>query len=95
MGGCCGFLISKKNCPFNHKEIFELDNNDEKYYVDDVFISGFLTLNNTDIYIIPNTIHRDENRSINDKIYSLTDNTRMQKNIKCIQYFKNKYNIWN
>lgn len=95
LGGCCGFLISKKNCPFNHKEIFELDNNDEKYYVDDVFISGFLTLNNTDIYIIPNTIHRDENRSINDKIYSLTDNTRMQKNIKCIQYFKNKYNIWN
>ena len=42
-------------------------------------------INNTDIYIIPNTIHRDENRSINDKIYSLTDNTRMQKNIKCIQ----------
>ena len=95
LGGCCGFLITKKICPFDYKEIFELNPNDEKYYVDDVFISGFLTLNNTDIYLIPNTIRRDEQRSINDGINRLEDHTRLQKNIKCIQYFKNKYNIWN
>ena len=95
LGGCCGFLITKKLCPFNHKEFFELNPKDDKYYVDDVLISGFLTLNNTDIYIIPNAIFGDEERSINDSINPLYDNTRTQKNITCIQYFKNKYNIWN
>ena len=97
LGGCCGFLLTKKNCPFNYKEIFEINSNDEKYYVDDVFISGFLTLNNIDIYIIPNAIFNDESRHINNNIYPLLTNPsdRLKKNTKCIEYFINKYNIWN
>lgn len=97
LGGCCGFLLTKKNSPFNHKEIFEINSNDEKYYVDDVFISGFLTLNNIDIYIIPNAIFNDESRNINNNIYPLLTNPadRLKKNTKCIEYFINKYNIWN
>lgn len=95
LGGCGGFLITKKNCPFNHKEIFEVDPKDANYYVDDILISGFITLNNTDIYLIPNTIRRDEERSINNGISALCDPTRIDKNTKCMQYFQNNHNIWN
>lgn len=95
LGGCCGFLITKKLCPFNNKEIFNLYPTDDKYYVDDIWISGFITLNNIDIYMIPNFIKNDEIRHINDYINPLCDNQRTNKNIFCIQYFINKYNIWN
>tara|TARA_Y100001980_G_C14548606_1_gene329942 strand:- start:373 stop:1137 length:765 start_codon:yes stop_codon:yes gene_type:complete len=97
LGGCCGFLITKRNCPFNYKEIFETNSNDEKYYVDDVFISGFLTLNNIDIYLIPNAKYNDESRNNNNNIHALSANPacQLKRNIKCIEYFINKYNIWN
>lgn len=94
LGGCCGFLITKKMCPFGYNEIFNLDSTNYCYYVDDIWISGFLTLNNIDIYLIPNSIGGDEMRQINDTITPLADNTRTTKNIKCIEYFRNKYNIW-
>jgi hypothetical protein len=94
LGGCCGFLITKKKCPFNHAEIFELTHMDDKYYVDDVWISGFLTLNNTDIYLVPNAIFRDEMRQRNDSITPLANSTRTYKNIKCIEFFRDKHNIW-
>lgn len=94
LGGCCGFLITKGLCPFNNKEIFNINHKDVKYYVDDILISGFLTVNNTDIYIIPNKITKEEFRTNNDTINELCDNTRKQKNIKCIEYFKNNYKIW-
>jgi hypothetical protein len=95
LGGCCGFLITKNLCPFNNKEIFNLYPTDDKYYVDDIWLSGFITLNNTDIYLIPNYIKSDEIRHINDAINPLCDNQRTNKNIFCIQYFINNYNIWN
>jgi len=94
IGGCCGYLLNKKMCPFNYKEIFELHPNDTNYYVDDIWISGFLTLNNIDIYMIPNAIFADEIRQQNNDICGLADNTRGDKNIKCIEYFRDKYNIW-
>jgi hypothetical protein len=94
LGGCCGFLISKKNCPFNYEEIFSLDKNDSKYYVDDMWFSGFITLNNIDIYLIPNSIYGDEKRHFNDSINPLADSTRENKNIKCIEFFRDKYNTW-
>jgi hypothetical protein len=96
LGGCCGFLLTKSMCPFNyHSEIFNLHPSQPYYYVDDVWISGFLTLSNIDIYIVPNAIFMDEMRNINDRICPLYDNTRSYKNTKCIEYFKEKYNIWN
>jgi len=94
LGGCCGFLINKKICPFNNTEIFNLNKDDDKYYVDDIWISGFLTLNNIDIYLVPNSINADEKRHHNDYICPLADNTRNYKNTKCIDFFRDKYNIW-
>jgi len=94
LGGCCGFLINKRNCPFSHKEIFSLDKNDPKYYVDDIWISGFLTLSNTSIYLIPNAINKDELRQINNSICALADGTRLNKNIACIDFFRNNYDLW-
>jgi len=94
LGGCCGFLIEKKNCPFNNKEIFSLEKDDNKYYVDDIWISGFITLNNIDIFLIPNATNMDEYRHYNDNISALCDETRDYKNIECIEYFINKYDIW-
>jgi hypothetical protein len=94
LGGCCGFLLNKKMCPFNFKELFDLDPKDSKYYVDDIWISGFITLNNIDIYLILNSILMSESSHINDSISCLCDNTRTEKDIKCIEYFRDKYNIW-
>lgn len=94
LGGCCGFLLNKKMCPFNYDELFQLNPNDDYYYVDDIWISGFLTLNGTDIYMIPNSIFCDELRHNNDKISPLFDNTRNKKNTKCIKYFRDNHNIF-
>lgn len=91
---CCGFLITKKLCPFNHKELFEVKSSDDRYYVDDILISGFLTLNNTDIYLISDKNCSDEERGPNDTICALYDNTRTEKNISCIKYFINNFDIW-
>ena len=90
--GCCGFLLNKKLCPFNHNEIFSLNPKDVKYYVDDVWFSGFLTVNNIAIYMIKN--EKDETRSINNDIYQLCDRLRLGKNVECVKYFTEKYNIW-
>ena len=94
LGGCCGFLLSKKMCPFNYNELFDLNPSDDCYYVDDIWLSGFLKLHNIDIYMIPNSIFMDELRHNNDNITPLYDNNRSTKNIKCIEYFRNKYNIF-
>jgi hypothetical protein len=94
LGGCCGFLLNKKMCPFRYDEIFDLNPTEDYYYVDDIWISGFLTLHNTEIYIVPNSIFGDEKRSDNDSISPLYDKTRSTKNMKCIEYFRNKYNIF-
>jgi len=94
LGGCCGFSITKKICPFNNDDIFNLLPTDDKYYVDDIWFSGFFTINNIDICLMPNYIKYDETRSINTIISSLYNSTRNNKNVLCIQYFMEKYNIW-
>lgn len=95
LGGCCSFLLTKRMCPFNHKTLFDLHPTNDIYYVDDVWFSGYLTVNNIDIYIVPNTIFGDEMRQVNDSITPLYNDTRNEKNIKCIEYFRETYNIWN
>jgi len=94
LGGCCGFLLTKSMCPFNHDEIFALLPDDAKYYVDDVWFSGFLTVNGTDIYLVPNVTRIDEPRNINNSISGLFDYSRNDKNAFCANYFRDKYNIW-
>lgn len=76
------------------KNIFKVDNTNSKYYVDDIWFSGFLTKNNTMIYMING---QDALRHLNDQIDSLTDNQiykRNKSNCECIQYFINTYGIW-
>ena len=92
LGGCCSFALTKNKSPLDDPDIYLLSPDDPKYYVDDVWISGFLTKNNIPIYMIPND---DAKRSHNDYVFPLYDHTRTDKNIACILYFREKYNIWN
>ena len=94
LGGCCGFSLTKKQCPFNRQEIFDLNPADISYYVDDIWFSGFITLNNCDIMLVPNSIQRDEQRNINNNISELASPDRMNQNAKSIQYFIDNYKIW-
>jgi hypothetical protein len=94
LGGCCGFLLTISMCPFNHDEIYTLTKEDAKYYVDDIWFSGFLTLNGTDIYLVPSATKIDEPRNINNGISGLADSSRIHKNTACANYFRDKYNIW-
>jgi hypothetical protein len=94
LGGCCGFLLTKANCPFNRPEIFELDYKDSKYYADDIWFSGFLKLNGINIFLIPNTINLDEQRNDNDYIYPVEYEMKEWKNSLCIEYFREMYGIW-
>jgi hypothetical protein len=95
LGGCCGFLLTKNMCPFNNKEIFNIDNNDSKFYQDDVIISGFLTINKTKIFLI---VGNDEKRSINDTVNALAsingNFNRQNCNYNSIKHFIDNYNIW-
>lgn len=94
--GCNGFVITKNLCPFNNKKIFEINPKNVNYYVDDIVISGFLTLNNVDIYTIPNATNMDEKRHQNDTISLLWEyNKRFKQNTTCVEYFKKEFNIWN
>jgi hypothetical protein len=96
LGGCCGFSFLKKLYPLN-KDFFELTKTDDKFYVDDIWISGFFTLNGINIFLIPGY---DATRNINNNINSLSEsksynnNDRFMCNYNCIQYFREKYNIW-
>jgi len=93
LGGCCGFAMSKKVLPICDA-ILNIDKTDSKYYVDDVWISGFLTLLKIPIY---NIIGTDQLRHWNDSIDSLASNNifeRRKCNNDCIKFFREKYNIW-
>jgi len=96
LAGCCGFLLNKHLVfsLFHCKPVFDLHPSTDYYYVDDIWLSGFLTVCKIDIYIILNSTGRDEPRNINDSIMSLCNVTRHTKNINCIQYFRENYNIW-
>ena len=92
--GCCGVLLTKSICPFNRPEIFEMNPADPKYYFDDIWVSGFLKLNDVVIYIIPNEITSDEQRNENDCIYPFDYERSINKNVMCIEYFRETYGIW-
>lgn len=97
LGGCCGFLITKNQCDtlFSKPEFFDMLNPaDSKFYVDDVWISGFLTLHNIVIFMIPSTTGVEEERNHNSIISALFDTTRKQKNRDCILFFRNRYDVW-
>jgi len=94
LGGCCAFALTKRMCPFNNDEIFKLTKEDPKYYVDDIWLSGFLTLNGTDIYIVPNSTRSDEPRNVNNNINPLCNSNRNKINTICAEYFRVKYNLW-
>lgn len=93
LGGCCGFALPKKLFPLC-EDILKLDKNDSKYYVDDIWISGFLTLFKIPIY---NIIGTDQIRHPNDSIDSLVSNitfARKKCNNDCIKFFRETYRIW-
>lgn len=95
LAGCCGFLIPRRLCPFNDPDFFITDPADAKYYVDDVWISGFLTKNKINIYLMP--CYKDASRTKNDSISSLTDNKsfpRNNSNILCFDFFAEKYQLY-
>jgi hypothetical protein len=94
LGACCGFLVTKKQCDTIFEDEAFFNPFDSHFFVDDVWISGFLTLHNISIYTIPNFTGVEEVRNKNDKISPLYDATRIQKNRDCILYFRNKYDIW-
>jgi len=97
LGGCCGFLLTKTYCDilFSDEVFVQMsDPNDSKFYVDDVWISGFLTVHNIITYMIPNSIGKEEKRNENSTIMPLFDTTRNQKNRDCILFFQNQYEIW-
>lgn len=63
--------------------------------MDDVWISGILTVNKVDIYVVLNSMKRDEMWQINDNIESLSGTQpRFTQNIACIEYFREQYSIW-
>lgn len=92
LGGCCGFALTKKLFPDCDANIYNIP--ECGFFVDDVWLSGFITKMGTNILMIPGGKKCDEQRSINDSIASLFDATRLSKNIECINYFIKKYGIW-
>ena len=96
VGGCCGFIIQRKDCPFNFYDIFfELNSKDSKYYVDDVWLSGWITLNGIEILGMP--AKPDARRTKNDRICELvtrTDFPRTKSNTECAAWFHTHHNLY-
>lgn len=92
LGGCCGFALLYKN--INFTEISKIDKNSPSYYVDDVWISGYLTVSGVKIWMLGNG--KDAKRTTNDEICALSDDgkRRMDGNIYTVKYFTDKYGIW-
>jgi hypothetical protein len=97
LGGCCGFIIQRKDCPFRFMNMFtDLDHNDAKFYVDDVWLSGWIKMNGVQICGMPYN-KPDAYRTKNDKICELllrTDFPRTRSNTECAKYFHDKYNFY-
>lgn len=97
LGGCCGFIIQRKDCPFQFLDMFnDLNHNDAKFYVDDVWLSGWITMNGIPVCGTPDP-KPDAYRTKNDKICELvlrTDFPRTDSNTKCAKYFHDKYNFY-
>tara|TARA_R110000868_G_scaffold410375_1_gene698219 strand:+ start:17 stop:724 length:708 start_codon:yes stop_codon:yes gene_type:complete len=96
LGGCCGFIIQRKDCPFHFPELFShLNPTDSKYYVDDVYLSGWLTINKINILGMPR--QPDAFRTKNDKICELftrSDFPRTKSNTECAAWFYINHNLY-
>jgi hypothetical protein len=89
LAGCCGFVV--KRSFFTDVNIFLIAA--EAFLVDDIWISGFLT-----IVKVPIWCHGrgwDALRTENDPLGGLCYlGTRVVDNTKAVQYFQNTYGIW-
>jgi glycosyltransferase involved in cell wall biosynthesis len=96
LGGCCGFIIQRRDCPFHFPELFNgLDPKDAKYYVDDVWLSGWITLNGIEILGMPRK--PDAFRTANDRICELNerkDFPRLKSNTECAAWFYTVLNLY-
>jgi hypothetical protein len=96
LGGCCGFIIQRRDCPFHFSELFtKLDPKDSKFYVDDVWLSGWITLNGIDIVGMP--IKPDASRTANDRICELvqrSDFPRLESNTDCAAWFHKYHHLY-
>jgi FkbM family methyltransferase len=97
LGGCCGFSLYKKQIPTN-PEFYSIDNTQDYFFVDDVWISGFLALNNISIWHTYNSLWKDPIRTKNDTISALSglkgDLQQRTCNKHGIEYFRETYGIW-
>lgn len=94
LAGCGGFLLTKQLFPFHTMDMFELDPKDDKYYDDDVWFSGFITVHKRDIYMVPIAYCQDPSKSINNDISPLSGHDRVKRSMAGIRYFIEKYKIW-
>jgi len=96
LGGCCGFIIQRRDCPFHFPELFNgLDSKDAKFYVDDVWLSGWITLNGIDILGMPQK--PEAHRTKNDRICELNerkDFPRLKSNTECAAWFHKYHNLY-
>ena len=94
LGGCCGFALYYKFI-YGNKELLQIYKKSLLFYVDDIWISGHLTVKGINIWILDTGI--DSNVSINNNIDALSNNSvfpRSECNNFAIDYFIKKYNIW-
>jgi hypothetical protein len=95
LGGCCGFILQRKQCPFEFPGLFLLDRKDPNYYVDDVWLSGWIILKGIDILGMPGK--PDAFRTQNDRICELaarTDFPRLKSNTDCAAWFHTHHNLF-
>ncbi|AEQ32808.1 class I SAM-dependent methyltransferase [Megavirus chiliensis] len=91
LGGCCGFALLYK---YINKEMININKDVLSYYVDDVWISGHLTISGIKIWMLGNS--SDAQRTNNDLINALSNDNQHRKvcNNYTIKYFIDKYGIW-
>jgi len=94
LGGCCGFALYYKQF-IDSDMMNNIDTNSPSYFVDDVWISGHLTINNIKIWILETGT--DAIRSLSSSVDSLATDNNHRKicNDYAIKYFIDKYHIWN
>jgi len=97
LGGCCGFALYKNQIPIND-EFYNIDKTSPYFLVDDIWISGFLALNNIKIWHIYYDTWKDPIRTNNDLIDALSGlKDELKQNIcnkHCIQHFRETYGVW-
>ena len=91
--GCCAFAFYKKNIPMDN-ELMNINPDNDCYYADDIWFSGFFDKNNVGIDLING---KDPMRNNNDNINSLYSNEQKPRNnvnANCIKFLQDKYDIW-